>query len=438
MKRFGLVTRLMLIIAAAFLAIQLVALILFLSLRVTSPVETLLKVPERIAALVELLDRSDTQTRSLVLAAGAGGDRTIAIIARPEPESGARFGLPRIRDAVENALIARGITNRTVRTRGVSGTVFGNDGSYEVYVELRDGSYLEVKLRDNVTIRLLGVPVGFFAGVTGLVIALVALIAIARQMRPLVALSRQVERFGTSAPQQPIDETGAAEIRQLIAAINRMQKRIDTLVSGRTMLLGSISHDMGTYLTRLRLRIEMMPESTRRDGAIADLEAMQALLAETLDFAAVSTAMQDGKGAPLVAALTSQLADIDRALYTFTAEMDEIRVALSEVALMRIVANLIGNAARYASHFDIQLSADAHHARLVIDDDGPGIAPEERDKVFEPFYRVEHSRSRETGGTGLGLTIVKQIVDAAGGTIVLTSSPASGLGVIITLPLMPG
>lgn len=435
--RFGLLARIILIVALALFAIQLLVLAFYFGFPAGrgefgegSP-----SLPRQVASLVRLVDEAPAPLRPAVLEAFTENGRTVSIVPElPEDLAGAG-GLARVQRAIHAALSLRGMPDRDVQVRLDGRVESGQGDTLSVYVQLASGGYLWLDVRDRVTVRLLGVPIGFFAGLFGVLVAVAALIAVAREMKPLSRLAREVDKVGEGVDPVVIPERGAPELRTLIRAVNAMQQRIANLLRNRTLTLGAISHDLRTYLTRLRLRVEMMPDSRHRAGAITDVEAMQALIEDTLDFAQDSFAPSGPAACDLAGVLRRQRAGHEAA-GRIVLDLPEgpVRVALSEKATQRVCANLVENALRYGerAHIRIELGPDA--AVLVVGDEGPGIPAQERERVFEPFYRLEASRNRESGGTGLGLTIVRRIVERHGGRIELADSRHGGLAVHVRLP----
>jgi signal transduction histidine kinase len=209
------------------------------------------------------------------------------------------------------------------------------------------------------------------------------------------------------------------------------------LVNNRTLILGAISHDLRTYLTRFRLRMELMPDTPHRERAIADVEAMQRLVEEALGFAR-STVVSAGKDITdldgTVRALVAERQDA-QGLVSFSPLGRELGVTIPQTALARVVDNLIDNALRYGACADVSIERRGDHAAIIIGDRGPGIPMERRKDVLEPFIRLEESRNRDLGGSGLGLTIVRQILDTHNGALCLEDRNGGGLDAIILLPL---
>lgn len=434
--RLGLLARIILIVAVALFAIQLLALFFYFgagegrrTLGEGSP-----SLPRQVASLVRLVDEVPAGLRPALLEAFSENGRTATIIPALPDDLIRTNGLIRIERSIRTALALRGAEGRKVWARLDGRSESGRGDTLSVYVELADGSYLWLDVEDRVTIRLLGVPIGFFAGLFGVVVALAALVAVAREMRPITRLAREVDRVGEGIDPVAIPERGAPELRKLIRAVNAMQERIAALVRNRTLTLGAISHDLRTYLTRLRLRVEMMPESRHRAGAIADVEAMQALVADTLDFAQDSFVPTEPARADLAAALRRYAAEQNDVRIVLDVPDRPVLVTMGDKALGRVVANLVGNALRYGERAFAGIETGGTRAVLVIEDEGPGIPAEERERVFEPFHRLEASRNRDSGGTGLGLTIVRRLVERHGGSIELGTSRRGGLAVRVALP----
>lgn len=434
--RLGLLARIILIVTVAFFAIQLLALFFYFGTGEARRAfgEAPPSLPRQIASLVLLVDEMPPSLRPALLDAFSENGRAATIIPNLPDDPDPTKGIGRIERSIRTALALRGAQGRQVLVRLDGPSEDGRGDTLSVYVGLAGGGYLWLDIQDRVTVRLLGVPIGFFAGLFGVGVALVALMAVAREMRPITRLAREVDRVGEGIGPVAIPERGAPELRTLIRAVNAMQERIAALVRNRTLTLGAISHDLRTYLTRLRLRVEMMPENRHRAGAIADVEAMQALVEDTLDFAQDSFIPVEPAGTDLAAALRRYATEQNDARIVLDLPDGPVRVAMGDKALGRVIANLVGNALNYGKRAFAAIETDGTQAVLVIEDEGPGIPVEERERVFEPFHRLEASRNRDSGGTGLGLTIVRRLVDRHGGGIELDSSPRGGLAVRVRLP----
>ncbi len=272
--------------------------------------------------------------------------------------------------------------------------------------------------------------------IMAVIVLVVSIWAVRRLTAPLGLLARAAERLGRDVAAEPITVTGSAEMRRAAAAFNRMQDRLRRLIENRTLMLAAISHDIRTPLTLLRLRAEAIEAGEDRDRMLATIADMDAMLEATLGFAR-DEARTEPRRRVDVAALVESLAD-DMADAGFPVSMEPAAPAICDCqsqGLKRAVTNLIDNAVKYGGAARISLRPVAEGVEISVDDDGPGIPEEELSRVQQPFYRLEGSRSRETGGVGLGLAITLSIVQAHGGTLSLGNRPQGGLSARILLPL---
>jgi signal transduction histidine kinase len=305
-----------------------------------------------------------------------------------------------------------------------------------ISVRLRDGDELVLSVlpprsatspqRTNFTFTI----AMFLVSIAGL-----AYVVARMTTRPLKQLAQAAKDLGNDINHPPLDLTGADEIRQASAAFNAMQARIRQYIFQRTQMLAAITHDLQTPLTRMRLRLEKVAEPELQERLIGDLSAMQAMVREGLDLARSMDTSE-----------TMQLLDLDSLLDSVCADAVDAsqRVTLSGHAgmallgrpmdLRRCLVNLIDNAVKYGHAAKVTVDRINGAARIRIRDAGPGIPDAELARVFDPFYRVESSRSRESGGTGLGLTIARNIAEQHGGSIVLANHPEGGLEVTLMLP----
>lgn len=272
------------------------------------------------------------------------------------------------------------------------------------------------------------------AGTT--LVLLVALWAVRRATRPLAAFAQAAERLGLDITAERVAEAGPLEVRSAAAALNRMQERLRRFVDDRTQMLAAISHDLRTPITRLRLRAELIEDAELERKTLADLEEMQAMLDEALAFAR----QEDAAEKPL-------RFDLAILLQTVCEEWEDMGAAAiyegpphlvflgRPGSLKRAFTNLISNAVRYGGNATVGLAAAAQAIVASVSDTGPGIPDAELEQVFQPFYRLETSRSRETGGVGLGLAVVRSVVTLHGGSVRLENRPEGGLKAIVTLPV---
>jgi two-component system osmolarity sensor histidine kinase EnvZ len=398
--------------------------------------------PDQAAAVVELLEHLPAEERAGILRAV---NTSFLSVTLSEGLPGATPGASRVPGiewyidqylpAVgEHEILAWAEPEDSYWQQVLSGNFPASERSIRLAISLKNGGYAEFRTRGE-SGYVFGLPPGFWIGVAGALIAVLALRAIIREARPLQTLAASVKQFGAQARPAPVKPEGAAETRALIHAVNDMQARIAELVSGRTLLLGAISHDLKTFLTRLALRVDTIPDAVQRAKAERDLDDMTRLLEDALAVAR-GTAMSGRRELVHAAGIVrTEMADREGASIVLEgAEPPAGRIHGDPVALRRLIANLADNALRFGSQCVVTVTAKAHGVTITVDDDGPGIAEEHREAVFTPFYRVEASRNRETGGSGLGLAIAKQIVDGHHGSITIGDSPLGGARLAVELP----
>ena len=271
---------------------------------------------------------------------------------------------------------------------------------------------------------------------SSLILVFVAMVMLRNQIQPILHLTKTVDAFGKGQNEQaePLPPRGADEIRLATVAFNRMQERIRRQIRQRTDMLAGVSHDLRTPITRMKLELELMPESEELEKLKADLQNMEAMIESYLTFAQgegaeISTKQNLGK---LVSASVEQWrhqANIDLEI------TGDIELLVKPNAFRRCIDNLLNNAIRYGKNVAVTVFMQSDLAMILIDDDGPGIAEDKREAVFRPFYRLEKSRSSETGGYGLGLAIARDIARVHGGDVILESPPQGGTRAVISLPL---
>jgi len=277
----------------------------------------------------------------------------------------------------------------------------------------------------------------FVLSLTVMVLTVIALSAwvVRRLTAPLAVFARAAERLGRDVNAPPLPETGPREVRQATRAFNEMQRRLRKFIDDRTRMIAAISHDLRTPITRMRLRAEFVEDPEQQAKMLNDLQEMETMIASVLAFARDEATVEPRKVVDLIALIRGICDDATEAgrSVCLTAE-GEIALSCRPMALRRAFANLIDNAIKYGGEARVTVFAANGEVTVRIDDQGPGIPEGERERVFAPFYRVEGSRSRETGGAGLGLAVARTIVRAHGGDIALSNRPEGGLRVVVTLP----
>jgi signal transduction histidine kinase len=262
----------------------------------------------------------------------------------------------------------------------------------------------------------------------------VSIWAVRRVTAPLSTLAAAAERLGGDLNAPPVPETGSAETQRASHAFNIMQARLRSLVENRTRMLAAISHDLRTPLTLLRLRAENVENPQERERMLATIAEMDAMVGDTLQFARDEAATEAPRSTDLTALVQSAVDDMADAGLPATMEpAPPVIQHCRPGALRRALRNLLDNAIKYGSSAHVGIRATPDAIEITVDDVGPGIPRDDLVRVFEPFYRVENSRSPETGGVGLGLAIARSIVEAHGGTLTLANRPEGGLRAVVTL-----
>jgi signal transduction histidine kinase len=252
---------------------------------------------------------------------------------------------------------------------------------------------------------------------------------------PLDRFARAAERVGVDVHSPPLAVHGPLQLQRAIRAFNEMQVRLQRLLTDRTLMLGAISHDLGTPLTRLRLRVET-DRADDKAKMLADIEAMQIMLTSALSFVRGVDDAEPG-----------EVVDLDSLLQTVCDLVSDLggdvtygaprrsNYYCKPQAMLRALTNVVTNAAKYGAHTCVSLEQRADIGFVIeIQDDGPGIPESEKSKVFEPFYRTDEARESDRQGMGLGLSIARSIILAHGGTIELRDREPHGLNVHIFLP----
>jgi signal transduction histidine kinase len=271
--------------------------------------------------------------------------------------------------------------------------------------------------------------------IMAVIILAVSVWAVRRVTAPLASLATAAERLGHDVHAAPLAESGTDETRQAARAFNDMQGRLRSLIENRTRLLAAISHDLRTPLTLLRLRAEAVENVPERDKMLATIAEMDAMIGATLMFARDQNADEAKRPTDLPSLLQSVVSDMREAGYAVQMrEAEPIVYTCQPAALKRAVRNLLDNAVKYGKSGTIEVRHLSNAIEINVDDEGPGVPQQELTRVLEPFYRLEQSRSHETGGVGLGLAIAQAIVQSHGGSLRLTNRPTGGLRATIVLP----
>jgi len=463
MLRLTLAARIGLIVTISLLALWMVGLALYYRSQ-SEQGEALWPSPDQIAAIATLAERSTGPDLADLLTAVNSPHLAVTLLDKPLaaalPEAPASDSEPwapgqrllamreahvveRARQSYGEALGGRQVivtrpaptfVNRTFPTRSLR-----PENAERLFIGLRTGKTMMVDIRNAMIVTPFGLPVGLGAGIFGTLVALGALLVMQRETRPLARLAAAVDRVDLTTEPVPLPSPrrSAPEIRAVINAFDRLQTRLSTVLRARMAMVGGISHDVRSFATRLRLRVERIEDEKERALAVGDIEDMIRLLDDAL------LASRSGAGElrqEMVAfseIIAAELADrrAAGAPVTYVAgPLNDDMLLGDRLALRRILANLIDNALKYGHAAHLALGAAEDWLTLTVDDEGPGIPADKRAAILEPFSRLESSRSRSTGGAGLGLAVVRSLVEAHGGELAISDAPGGGARLTVTLP----
>ncbi len=311
---------------------------------------------------------------------------------------------------------------------------------FQVQVQLSNGKWVIVRHQVPGDISSWRTNVLTYLAVLLLSIVILAYIAVRYVTRPLGLLANAADELGRDIQSPPLDESGPAEVTRAARAFNTMQDRLRRYIDDRDEILAAVSHDLKTPITRLRLRTEMLSQDGVQDKFNHDLDDMEQMVDATLDFMRGTESSETAVPVDIMAlleALQQDMRDLDYKVELQPAELKPYRAR--PLLLKRCLTNLLENAVRYGEQAKIRVEQTGEHLQIIIADSGPGIPEQERKRIFQPFVRGESSRSRDTGGNGLGLSIARNIARAHGGELILRGGKDGvGLEAVVTLPLVVG
>jgi len=419
---------------------------------------------QRIADIVKLLESLAPAERRRIVQVFSAAPLTISLDQRPldaqalDPEGGPRsalFGLMLRRFLGDARPVAVAVTqsegvipaetrmgppgpmaHRPWMAPGAAMHLGSQRGvSFVAQVRLNDGTLVTFDSRQPV--QTADWPYRLLLSLAVLLAAVIAvsLLAVRWATRPLNALADAADELGRNIDRAPMPEKGPVEVVRAARAFNEMQQRLASYIRERTATLAAMSHDLKTPVSRLRLRAELLEDSEVKKKIAQDLEEMESMIHGTLEFMRGGQSAEKAQPVDVKALLESLQADAQITGAEVAIEGAASRPYVGRPqALKRCLGNLLDNALKYGK--SALLVVDDAPERLVIHvrDRGPGIPEPELERVFEPFYRLEGSRSRDTGGTGLGLSIARQIAQVHGGSLNLRNLPQGGLEAVLTLP----
>jgi len=405
--------------------------------------------PERLAAIVEAVELARPEQRATLLSALNAPVLSLSVVSpTDQPQAGEALRavdeqlIDRYRDALGGGRSLVAAIYKVPASSGDMPRIAWRDKTMlEFRIGMRTGETLVVRNTSPVLVTAFGLPIGLTAGLTGTLAALMALLALYREIKPLGELARAVDRIDLNGGTIALPDTRrqSAEIKALVVAFDQLQQRLSQLLRSRMTMIAGISHDVRTFATRLRLRVDAIADEAKRERAVSDISDMIRMLDDAL------LAAQVGAGD-----LPQELVDLsvlareesnDRRLiglsvsFTDQTGARQPLVLADPLSMRRVIGNLIDNAVKYGHRARVSVAIDQTYAVLCVEDDGPGISPEQATLFTEPFVRGEGSRSRDTGGAGLGLAIAKSLIQAHGGTLQFGMAPQGGARITVQIPI---
>jgi signal transduction histidine kinase len=265
---------------------------------------------------------------------------------------------------------------------------------------------------------------------------LIPLALVARRIAlPLKALTQRVRNVGLTGDEPPMAPRGPSDVRDLIESFNDADARLSSLLTEKDVMLGAIGHDLKTPLASLRVRIENVDDDNERVKMAASVDEMVVILDDILMLARLGKSAEQVQPTELGALIDTALSEFpDDASIMVTPMTERFVAPLRPVLIRRALRNLVSNALQYGGSAAIAVERNGDHLNIMVDDDGPGIPPDQLQIIFEPFARAESSRNRASGGAGLGLTIARAIAQAHRGSVTLHNRPEGGIRAILSLP----
>ncbi len=409
-----------------------------------------MRLAQQISDIVKLLDSLPGAERRRVVAVFNRPPLAVSLdrppLALPADEEDADFQLSVFASVLRYALgeDAKISVGRTQRPHEHGGRGFGprrggfGPPAFTVQVPLHDATLVTFDSSVLPPVATTTLRLALTLAVLLATVIVISLIAVRWVTGPLTVLADAAEKLGENINRPPIPEAGPAEVQRAARSFNAMQQRLSRSMAERSRVLTAMSHDLKTPITRMRLRTDMLEDEAVREKFDRDLAEMEQMVTQTLEFMRDATDTEPVQRVDLTALLESLQGDYE--------DMGkEVRIsgrvsrplAARPVALRRCLTNLVDNAVRYGVRATIDVAEEAGCVVVRVLDEGPGIPEAELERAFEPFFRGDASRSRETGGFGLGLGIARNIARAHGGELTLRNRPEGGLAATLTLPHSP-
>jgi len=339
---------------------------------------------------------------------------------------------PEIGDGILDRRLSKALEERVRRPFHMDSWTY--DRQVRIKVQLPNGVLDVFVSRERLFSSTTYIFVMWMVG-TSMVLFAIASIFMRNQVRPIRRLAAAADALGKGRDVPDIKPEGATEIRVAAAAFNLMRERIQRSIGQRTEMLAGVSHDLRTPLTRMKLQLAMLGDGDGIADLKADLADMEDMVEEFLSFA-----RGEGTEAVVDADIRELVDDVVASARRDGASIDvdgdfALVVPVRPNAFKRCLTNLVVNAMVHADHIVVHASRDGEAIEVTIDDDGPGIPSDQREEVFKPFYRLDSARNLDAGGTGLGLTIARDVMRGHGGDIRLEQAPAGGVRARLRLPV---
>src|SRR5689334_14556557 len=426
----GLYWRTLLIIVAPAALLQLIITLVFLDDHWQATSKRMSQgVAADVALIIQLYERNPTPQNFANLQRYA--QRPLRLDIELQPRAPLALRRCRATGSVLDSYFTRSLEGELGRSIWYDSTCPGNQ--VIIRVPIAEGVLQLRAFRDRVQARSGPLFVAWIAGAT-LFIIVVSIIFIRNQVRPIELLAAAMERFGRGEDMGIFRARGAREVRGAAHAFFAMRERLTKSIEQRSQLLAGVSHDLRTPLTRLKLQFALMPPSAEVEDAKRDLKEMEETLDEYLAFAKGQA--EEAPEQVDVAALAQEVAaDTKRAGAEVEVEsMGDVTTPGRARGLKRCVANLIDNAAAHGDRVRVGVNGEERAVTVIVDDNGPGIPPEQYEEAFRPFSRLDETRSRNQKGVGLGLAIARDVARSHGGDIILSPSPLGGLRATLRIP----
>jgi two-component system osmolarity sensor histidine kinase EnvZ len=426
----GLYARSILIVVTPILILQAVVAYVFMERHWQMVTKRLSQALTRdIAAIIEVVETypQDERFSEITRIAAETYGLTISVLPpAPLPEAG-----PRPFFSLLDSTLTRQIRNQINRPFWID--TVGDSDMVEIRIAL-DDNVLRVFAERNRAYASNSHIFLLWMGGTSLVLVAIALLFLRNQIKPILTLAYAAEQFGKGRQTAPFRPRGAREVRQAAQAFLDMRERIERQVEQRTTMLSGVSHDLRTVLTRFKLELALLADSPETQALRADIDEMSQMLEDYLAFAQGDA----GETTELaeIPALLEEIAEPARrgGSQVETGFEGEPQALVRALGFRRCLANLVGNASRHGLRVALKARHTDGWLTVMVDDDGPGIPPDEREAVFRPFYRLDGGRNVDQGGSGLGLAISRDIAISHGGDVILADSPLGGLRAIVMIP----